>query len=217
MFDRCVALLVGVGKYGDDSGLGNLPSALKDVRAMEQAFRDAGFDIFRGGAYLNATSEMLHRALEQLQGALHSNGEKTLAVVYFSGHGVNTECNKQPEDWLLPSDYIGQATLSMRERRACNVTDHVVAALRPAHTAILLVDACRAFEYNTPVGHAALRKGFWRKLSLKRQDPGRTSDPCKLLAAYSCKQLARSYQNTLETGGYFTRELENVRFHHCKC
>ncbi|MGI0494830.1 caspase, EACC1-associated type [Alkalinema pantanalense CENA528] len=84
------ALLIGVSEYPE--GLGNLPAAANDVRALEAVLRDAD----RGN--FDDVQVLVNPGLEEMQSAIEvlfaDRSAEDLVLLYFSGHGLTDAVGK---------------------------------------------------------------------------------------------------------------------------
>lgn len=85
-----IALMIGISEYG--SGLNSLPSALRDIEAMQQVFgplENGGFDEVK--CLANPNPPMMREAIETLLSHRHKND---LIVLFFSGYIVQDNQGK---------------------------------------------------------------------------------------------------------------------------
>jgi len=85
-----VALLIGVGEYG--LGLNELPSAIKDVEAMQRVLQHPEMGQFNQlKTLLNPDPLVMQGEIETL---FADRSKDDLILLFFSGHGVKDESNK---------------------------------------------------------------------------------------------------------------------------
>jgi uncharacterized caspase-like protein len=85
-----LALLIGVGEY--QTGLTSLPSAIRDVAAMQQLLQHpqiGGFDQVL--TLLNPVSQEMREAIESL---FSDRKKDDLTLLFFSGHGIKDDQGK---------------------------------------------------------------------------------------------------------------------------
>jgi hypothetical protein len=85
-----VALLIGVSEYG--SGLNPLPSAVRDVKAVQQVLQPlemGGFDEVK--LLLNPNPPVMRQAIE---GLFSERNENDLVLLFFSGHTLQDDSGK---------------------------------------------------------------------------------------------------------------------------
>jgi len=125
-----VALIVGNADY---EHAGTLANPLNDADAVAAMFKKAGFDVV--DERKNVGSVEFKRALRDL---MNSAIKADIAVVYFSGHGIEASGTNYlvPVDAKLVSDYD-------TDDEAIPL-DRVIAALQPAQKLrLIILDACR--------------------------------------------------------------------------
>jgi hypothetical protein len=138
------ALVVGVAAY---RRLRPLPAAvLNDAAAVARALADPGvgaYDPARVHSLLDAaaTGAALRAALADLA---RDAGDRSTALIYFSGHGGRLAVGPAPGDYLLPFDavYPDEAALARSALSAAEFT----AALRavPARKLVVVLDCCHS-------------------------------------------------------------------------
>ena len=135
------ALLIGNARYEHTAPLVN---TIPDVRALESALNDLGFDSV---TRLEDQSlwEMV-RAVGEFAGSLRA---VDLAFFYYSGHGLRvTNESHQSESYLLPVDY--ERTVASEVPFTALSARRVQARLEStgARVRVIVLDACR----NNPFG-----------------------------------------------------------------
>ena len=93
-----VALVIGNGDY---ARFGDLRNPANDARAMAEKLQSVGFRLVGGEAHVDVTRQAMARRLRELEDELaQESGERTTALVYYSGHGVA----EAGSNWLVPVD-----------------------------------------------------------------------------------------------------------------
>ncbi|MBP2230023.1 hypothetical protein J2847_003326 [Azospirillum agricola] len=135
MAEDRVALVVGIGRY---ASLAPLSNPANDARAVAETLRGLGFRLIGGEAQIDPDRARLLDLLDDLGRA----SRDALAVAYFAGHGAQ----HGNANYLIPSD--DQRIRYREQLRDWAVSvDQVLAELKGAATAVVLLDACR----NTPL------------------------------------------------------------------
>jgi hypothetical protein len=125
------ALVIGVGQY---DYLTKLAKPERDGEAMASKLTQLGFSVVHPTAHLDRGSIL--QAMDQFMLGL---GEGDIALVYFSGHGVE----RGGANYLIPAD-VRQLDPGREGLIAINV-EYVLGELekRKASVAIVILDACR--------------------------------------------------------------------------
>jgi len=128
---RRVALVVGIDKYLNISGLAN---PVRDGKAVATILENNGFDVVRA---IDVDLAGFRRALADFKARAEGAEE---AIVYYGGHGMSVVRDNDLEDILAPSD----AEISC-ERSASKVVavKELVAATAGIPKRVILIDACR--------------------------------------------------------------------------
>jgi len=151
-----VALVIGNGGYLSEA---RLPNARDDARAVGRKLASLGFAVSE--AYDLKLGDMLTTL--QRFGAAAAGAE--VAVVYFSGHGVEQD----NRNWLLPVDARLQSSADV-EAEAVSLNALVAQAQKAKRLRLVLVDACR----NNPLRNRMVQtQGATRSVDrgLKREEP----------------------------------------------
>ncbi|SMH31800.1 caspase family protein [Azospirillum agricola] len=135
MAEDRVALVVGIDRY---ASLAPLSNPANDARTVAETLRGLGFRLIGGKAQIDPDRARLLDLLDDLGQA----SQGALAVAYFAGHGAR----HGNLNYLIPSD--DQRIRYREQLRDWAVSvDQVLAELKGAATAVVLLDACR----NTPL------------------------------------------------------------------
>jgi sulfatase modifying factor 1 len=214
---RKLAIVVGVGTYRGNSGLGSLGQAPEnDAVRLGATLQSLGFTVY----------EMTHSAAkqpgqekhapniayirDQIAGVLgYPNlGPDDAVIIALHGHGVqfplvDAEGGKTPKFYFCPAD----ATIAGLETANQVTAEHYLLPLDQlyadlagctAATKLLIVDACR----NDPNDPVALRSGL-ASASLPKLPP----PPGGTVAFFSCRPNQQAIQDTERGEGIFTRFL----------
>ena len=130
------ALLIGNAEY---QGTRPLVNTLPDVRALEAALRELGFDAVRREE--NLTLREIKGAVRRFATELNAGD---LALFYYSGHGMQVN----NRNYLLPVDYERGTLVSEVEDEAYGA-ERVLRVLKEegARVRVLVLDACRNNPY----------------------------------------------------------------------
>jgi Caspase domain/Putative peptidoglycan binding domain len=124
-----VALVIGNGDYAHAPGL---PNAAPDARAMAEAMRKIGFEVFEG---IDLDHDGVRDLVRRFAYALD---EAELALFFYAGHGLQVD----GENYILPVDAELQQELDLAfEALPFSQITEVIE--RKDRTAILILDACR--------------------------------------------------------------------------
>ena len=126
------ALLIGNADYAHTTALKN---TLADVRALQGALRELGFDSVT--RLENLTMSGMLQAVEDFAAAL---GQGDLAFFYYSGHGLQAD----GRNFLLPVDFSRTQSAAMMRAKALEA-DVVRETMEGtgARLRVLVLDACR--------------------------------------------------------------------------
>ncbi|MEO6014004.1 MAG: caspase family protein [Devosia sp.] len=125
-----VALVIGESKYETLSALAN-PS--QDARAIDNLLGDLGFEVDR---VLNADADELREAIDDF---IESAKDADVALVYYSGHGVEVG----GENYLVPTD-TDFASPQKAGEALVGVGPMLDELAKVAPITIVLLDACRS-------------------------------------------------------------------------
>ena len=160
-----VALVIGNGDY---TRFGDLRNPANDARAMARKLQSLGFDLVGDAAHVDATRQAMARLLRELEDALaQESGQRTTALVYYSGHGVA----EAGSNWLVPVD---DGDIRYRE----DVPDFAIGARsvmrrlegRGGGLNIVVLDACR----NNPLPSRRKTKGALSRGLARMDAPSQT-------------------------------------------
>lgn len=191
MAEKRVALVIGIDKYTE---VPPLRKAVGDAKAVGAALEKLGFTV---KLVTDAGRRSLNRSLAVFE---HSLGAGDIALVHYSGHGVELD----GENYLPPAD-IPRPTSGNRnyvKDEAIGLTT-IVERLKPtgAATRILIVDACRDNPF-TQVGVRSI--GATRGLARAEAPKGTF---IMYSAGYGQLALDRLNDADLEPTSVFTRVL----------
>jgi hypothetical protein len=178
--DRRVALVMGNGAY---AGSAKLRNAVADAKLMARTLEGLGFKV----TLLTdvQTEQDMKRALVQFKRSLP---DAEVGLVYFSGHGVQTERG----NYLLPvqGDYQREADFDSQAVRLSDVLEQ----FRGSRAAgLVILDACRDNPFRSSTRSATR--------GLRREEP-----PNGLLIAYSTAQN-QTAADGVGGNGLYTKHL----------
>ena len=156
-----VALLIGNAAYQHE---GRLANPINDAKLLARTLQDLGFDEVK--LIENADMRQLTRAVDQFERS--AQGADT-AVVYFSGHGQQTE---DQQNYLLAVDAKIEQSADLKHDAI--TSDSLMQATAGAKVRLVILDACR----DRPA--SSLTRSATKGLSRAR-DPSRAG----LLIAYA--------------------------------
>ena len=199
------ALLIGNADYGHTTALKN---TLADVRALQGALRELGFDAVRRRENLKL-SEML-QAVEDFANEL---GQGDLAFFYYSGHGLQAD----GKNFLLPVDFSRTQSAAMMRAKALEA-DVVRETLERtgARLRVLVLDACRDNPFqgskSGASGLAAMNARAEGDLIAYATAAGRTAsdNPEGALGLYMTHLLPELKRGTVELEEAFERTQASV-------
>lgn len=130
---RRVALVIGIGTYGE---IGNLANSVNDARAIADALRNVGFDV---EAVIDPDQRSMRAAIQRLGDRMDAAGRGATGLFYFAGHGMQS----QGANYLIPAgaNIRREADLELEAVPA----DVILLQMEDAQssTNILILDACR--------------------------------------------------------------------------
>jgi hypothetical protein len=132
---RRIALVIGNNAYrGPGMALQN---AANDARAIAELLPKVGFDPHDVTLHINANLKQMQRAGREFIEKLRPGD---LALVYYSGHGVEV----RGENFLIPVDFPLDAT-ELEARDEAYSAQRLLRGLEesPAKTRLMILDACR--------------------------------------------------------------------------
>ncbi len=145
---RRVALVIGNNDYKSE---GRLQNAVNDAQLVAAALKTAKFETIEAKADLGIREflQSLRQFQRQADGA-------DVALIYFSGHGVEANGN----NWLIPTDAVLAGDRDL-EYEAIRI-DLALQALAGARMRIMVLDACRnnPFGRNWRAGSRNLSRGL---------------------------------------------------------
>lgn len=140
------ALLIGNAEYANADGA-SLPSAVADVRAVDEALQALGFHTSR---MENLSADEMDTALEGFVAGLQS---QDLALFYFAGYGLQVGTGGSAQNYLLPVDYEFGSALSVY--RKAMAAETVLRALEDsAQVRAFVLDASQENPFQAGMGGA---------------------------------------------------------------
>jgi uncharacterized caspase-like protein len=129
-----IALVIGVGEYTSPD-IPTLPHAVKDARAVSAKLGELGF---ASVLLENPSRRELRAGLSQFFKRRQQSGADVM-LVFFAGHGVRFG----NEGYLLARDSVLAPGADLDERQEVPVA-RLLAVVREAKLAIIMIDACRS-------------------------------------------------------------------------
>jgi hypothetical protein len=131
------ALVLGNTLYNPERQ--SIPSSRKNAADVAAALSDLGFEVRRE---VDQTGQVMRAAVRDfLAAARATDGEPPLAVLYYTGHGIQFK----GENYLVPSDVnLGQGAEGIA-RSSINIDEDIIkqASLPNDGTCAFIFDACR--------------------------------------------------------------------------
>eukprot|EP00466_Bigelowiella_natans_P004369 jgi/Bigna1/69701/fgenesh1_pg.9_\ len=194
--DHKFALIIGNGNYSTGP-LGLNP--INDAQVVREKFEsEYGYKVFY---HENLECKEMNEALNEFEDALSQETGKSLAVVFFAGHGVQITTNKGVvENLLLGIDNVYKNETERQMQRKEISTKKVVEALEAADVSIkiMLLDCCRNVSglprFMASKTRSITRSGFARE----------ELEGCMIL--YAC-QPGEEALNGDSKNGLFTKSL----------
>lgn len=138
------ALLIGNAEYANADGA-SLPSAVADVRAVDEALQELGFHTMR---MENLSADEMDTALEGFVAGLQG---QDLALFYYAGYGLQVDSGGAAKNYLLPVDYEFGSALSVR--RNAMAAEMVLQVLEnSALVRALVLDAAQENPFQAGMG-----------------------------------------------------------------
>ena len=131
--EQRLALVVGNASYQAVSPLAN---PVRDAEVVNALLESAGFDVTIAN---NLGQTDMRRTIREFAAKLADNGEDTVALVYFAGHGVQID----GQNYLLPVDatVTQESDVAFEAVRLADVMNLLNSG--PSKTRIVILDACR--------------------------------------------------------------------------
>ena len=139
-----IALLIGNSDYSRN----HLYNPTRDVDLLERKFKELGFTVLKKK---NLTKSQIVKVLRDFYTKIDND---TIAVIYFSGHGVHSTIDNK--NYLIPiygfRDIINESQLP-----DVAISDsYLLGSTRGAKFSILLLDACRSNDFAVARGDRGL-------------------------------------------------------------
>ncbi len=139
-----VALLIGNSSYPQKM----LNNPTKDVDLLALKLKDIGFKVYKEK---NLTKSAMLKALRDFYKKIDKN---SVAIIYFSGHGVNSTLDNK--NYLIP---IGAFSALLNESQLSDLAisdSYMLGTTSGAKFSILLLDACRSNDFAKSRGDKGL-------------------------------------------------------------
>lgn len=175
--DRRVALVIGNANYVNADTLLN---TISDSRAIAALFRRAGFDVV--DERINVGVVEFKRAVRNF---LDTTADADIAVVYYSGHGIEVA----GVNYLVPVDAKMENILDADDEAVS--LDRILLSTQTAKKlSLIILDACRENPFLTAKGHLSGTRSVETRLI------GVTPTSGDTLIAYAAKAGSLSYDGT---------------------
>jgi hypothetical protein len=186
---RSHAILVGVTRYAQNTGLSELQYCARDVAAVEQVLAQAGYltQIFADG---KRAAPIREDVLSALVAQAENAAEGDLLLFYFSGHGTT----EKGEGYLLPRNTrVGiMADTAIKTARVLEIMNE-----SPARAKVLVLDACHS---GAQIGKASAEMTAEFIEQVYRQAEG-------VAVLASCAQKQVSWEDVSLRHGAFTSAM----------
>ena len=191
--DHRVALVIGNAQYDKATAL-NSPAV--DATTVSLKLQNLGFELVGGEAQVNVSLKDMHELLTALQVKLSRSGPDTLAMVYYSGHGVAHE----GQNFLIPVDDKQITYRDELSRKAIGVDDLLkTLTARSGGANVVILDACRD---NSTLPRIDSTKSFQAKGLVRIEAP-----PPNTLIVYAAAAGMVAYDGGPDANSPFTSAL----------
>ena len=182
-----LALVIGNTNY---PGANQLTNPVHDATAIAQTLKTLGFTTT---LLLDATRIGIRDAVDGFAGDIAAAGPGTVALLYYSGHGMQVN----GENYLVPVDFPDSLNERDLDYYAYGV-ETAVDAMRDANAQVdvLILDACRTNPFK--------RQGDHKALGEKGLAPLQTQG---VYVSYAAGPGQTASDNTLGANGLYTQEL----------
>lgn len=190
-----IALIIGNNNYAGNSMFTKLNNCERDADSMARALRQLGFD------YIVKKNLTLMQTLDALDDFRKKAKGKDIALVYYSGHGIQD----RGRNYLIPVDcqFDTDKDRNHLDNYACNVQSILNYYNEPSRTDkvnILIVDACRNSVY------------YSKAPTARTADISGLSIYDNTFVAFSTNSGNESSDNFGKQNGLFTQELlKNIK------
>ena len=196
-----LALLIGNSEYSKNK----LSNPTHDVDLLEKKLTKLGFKVIKKKNLKNG--EMLSE-LRSFYTKINSN---TIALIYFSGHGVNSTLDHQ--NYLMPIDSFNKLLNEADLPNEAISDSKLLASTAGAKFSILLLDACRSHDFAQTRG----KKGLGQPQGQLKNDYvisyateiGKTANDGDYNSPYA-KALAKYLTSNYSIGDIFTKIRSEV-------
>jgi hypothetical protein len=131
--EKRIALVVGNGKYDE---INSLTNPINDARLMRSTLQGLGFEVIYRE---NVDKRSMEKTIGEFASKLYDAGRDTVSLVYYAGHGVQSN----GENFLLPTDtpLRRETDLRLNAVRAGDILAQMEGA--QSRVKIVILDACR--------------------------------------------------------------------------
>ena len=139
IYDRMIALVVGIDRYSDLSADGQLQYAVRDAKGVADVLRERySFDRIVELYNENAVKSQI---MKVLQGDFSTTGEQDAVLIYFAGHGVTRSTPKGDLGFLVPHDGSLRHDQMYKNISMQQIKFDVCPMIRAKHV-LIVADAC---------------------------------------------------------------------------
>ena len=186
--EKRVALVIGNQDYSGTE-YNSLSNPVNDAKGMEDALKQMGFTISGGKALINANQDQMLEAIKQFR---YDSRGATIAIFYYSGHGVTYD----HDNLMLPvgkkiDDFYVERCVSLNTVRERMEDSR-------AQLNIIILDACRSALRNGGKGGESMNNGLLR-----------TEIPEGFLYCYATSKNEEAIDRPNGKYSYFTEALIN--------
>ena len=139
-----IALLIGNSDYAQK----RLDNPINDVNLLETKLKEIGFTVY------NKQNLSKSQIIKELRSFYNQIDKETIALIYFSGHGVNSTLDQK--NYLIP---IGAFSSLFNEGQLPDLAisdNYLLQSTAGAKFSILLLDACRTNDFKKIRGNKGL-------------------------------------------------------------
>ncbi len=139
LYDRMIALVVGIDRYLDLPADDQLQYAVRDAKGVAEVLRDRySFDRI---VELYDEDAVKSQIMKVLQGDFSTTGEQDAVLIYFAGHGITRSTAQGDLGYLVPHDGSLRHD-QMYKNISMQQIKFDVCPLIPAKHVLIVADAC---------------------------------------------------------------------------
>ena len=139
LYDRMIALVVGIDRYRDLPADAQLQYAVRDAKGVAEVLRDRySFDQI---VELYNEDAVKSQIMKVLQGDFSTTGEQDAVLIYFAAHGITRSTDKGDLGFLVPHDGSLRHDQTYKNISMQQIKFDVC-PLIPAKHVLIVADAC---------------------------------------------------------------------------